>query len=243
MTIALLSLASPARAQRQPSGTSAQETPPAEQKAPGDQSQAAGALQKRTKQLGRVFGIMPNYTTVEPGSHPPPLTVGTKFKIAAKMSFDPYAFVVAGFSAAIGQAENSDPSWGQGLSGYGKRTGSAFASQAIGNFMKGAVFPSLLHQDPRYFRLGKGSFAHRFGYSLSRIVVARSDSGTSQFNYSRVAGNASAAAISNIYRPPEERTVSSTMSTFGTQIAIDLLGNELKEFWPDIHRKLLRSKN
>lgn len=239
--LALLCLAVPAWAQKQPSEFSPPRVSQSEQPAAaaqGDKPTPAGPGKH-----GRIFGIIPNYAAAEVGSHPPPLTSRAKFIIAAKISSDPYAFAVVGLTAGIGQAENSDPSWGQGLAGYGKRYASALATQTIGNFLSGAVLPSLLRQDPRYYRLGKGSITHRFEYSLSRLAVTRSDSGHRQFNYSAIVGNVSAAGISNLYRAHEERTVSATLTTAGTQFALALFGNELREFWPDIQRKLFRRGN
>ena len=103
--------------------------------------------------------------------------------------------------------------------------------------MTGAIFPSLLRTDPRYYRMGEGTVRQRLRYSLSRILVTRTDSGHRAFNFSELGGSAAGAAISNLYYPAQDRTVSNNLTTWGTQIAIDCFGNELKEFWPDIHRK------
>ncbi len=133
----------------------------------------------------------------------PPLTSGQKFKVVFRSSFDPVQYAWYGFLSAISQAENSEPGYGQGWQGYAKRYGSAFADGTIENFMTGAVFPSLLHQDPRFFQLGKGTFTHRTEYAVSRIFITRTDSGKAQFNYSEIVGSALSAAIStNTYRSP-----------------------------------------
>ena len=181
---------------------------------------------------------MPNYLTVQNETQVKPLTPGQKFKITAEGTFDPYEFVIVGVLAGIRQADNSSPAFGQGAAGFGKRYAAGFADQAIGNIMVGGVFPSLLRTDPRYFQLGKGRFAHRFGYALSRIVVARKDSGGHTFNFSEFLGNGAATGISTLYYPAQDRSVSSSLSNWSTQLAVDALGNELKEFWPDIHRKI-----
>jgi hypothetical protein len=108
--------------------------------------------------------------------------------------------------------------------------------------MVGAVMPSVFHQDPRYFQLGKGSFWHRFGYALSRTVVTRGDSGKTQFNVSEIAGNGIAGLISNTYHPASDRSLEETGQTWATQIGVDAIGFELKEFWPDIRRKFFKKK-
>ena len=181
---------------------------------------------------------MPNYLTVDSQSHVKPVSWKEKFAMAAKGSFDPYEFTIVGIVAGIRQAENSSPGFGQGAEGYAKRYGAAFADQVDGNVMVGGVFPTILKIDPRYFQLGKSSRWHRFGYAFSRIFVARTDSGRHMFNLPEFAGNATAIAISNFYYPEADRSWSSSLYGWGTQMGIDAFGNELKEFWPDIHHYL-----
>ena len=104
--------------------------------------------------------------------------------------------------------------------------------------MVGGVYPTILKIDPRYFQLGRGSFLHRFSYAMNRIFIARTDSGRSMFNVPEFAGNATAIAISNVYYPAADRGFSPSLSDWGTQMGLDAFGNELKEFWPDIHHYL-----
>jgi len=143
-----------------------------------------------------------------------------------------------GVLAAKSQAEDDDEAWGQGVKGYAKRYAAGFADQAIGNFMTGAVYPSLLHQDPRYYRLGHGGFWHRGFYAATRVIVTRGDSGAKQFDYSEFLGDASAAGIATLYHTKANRNLDGAAETFATQIAVDALGNVLKEFWPDVRKKL-----
>ena len=186
----------------------------------------------------RMFYVMPNYLTVDSRAQVKPLSWKEKFAISAKGSFDPYEFTVVGIVAGIRQAENSSPGFGQGAEGYAKRYGAAFADQVDGNVMVGGLFPTILKIDPRYFQLGRGSFLHRFGYAIDRIFIARTDSGSYMFNIPEFAGNATAIAISNVYYPAADRSFSSSLSDWGTQMGLDAFGNELKEFWPDIHHYL-----
>ncbi|MFZ0213305.1 MAG: hypothetical protein WBE20_10680 [Candidatus Acidiferrales bacterium] len=191
----------------------------------------------------RMFYVMPNYLTVQNEAEVQPLTWKGKFDITARGAFDPYEFAIVGVLAGIRQAHDAYPAFGEGAAGYGKRYGAAFADQVDGNMMVGAVFPSILRTDPRYYQLSHGRFIHRFGYALSRILISRSDSGRNVFNISEFAGNGVAAGISNLYYPAQDRSASSTVSNWGTQLSVDGFGNELKEFWPDIHRKLHKRKN
>jgi hypothetical protein len=191
----------------------------------------------------RLFYALPNFLTLENGSKLPPLTVKQKFAVVARGSFDYVIFPWYGFLAGLSQAENSEPGYGQGAEGYGKRYGAAFADGTIENFMTQAVMPSILHQDPRYFQLGHGSFVHRTLYAASRNIVTRTDSGHSQFNFSEVIGGGASAFISTYsYHPEADKTVSNTIKVWGTQYGYDTITLVVKEFWPDIRRKMNHRK-
>ena len=164
----------------------------------------------------RLMFALPNFLTLENSAHVPPLTTGQKFRVVARSSFDYVEIPWYGFQAGISQAENSEPGYGQGAAGYGKRFGAAAADGTIENFMTSAIFPSVFHQDPRYFQLGKGSFVHRAAYALSRILITRTDSGHNQFNVSEVFGSALAAAISTYsYHPRTDKTILNTAGVWG----------------------------
>lgn len=188
----------------------------------------------------RIFSLVPNYDTVttEKNASLNPMTAGQKFKMATQNSFDPGEFITTGIISGVYQAFDVEPQLGQGGVGYAKRYGIVFADQTVENYTVGAIFPSLFHQDPRYYRMAQGGFWRRTGYSLTRIVVTRGDSGRAEFNGSEILGAASAAAIGNAYHPSEDRTLSGNASTFGTDVLVDTLSNVVKEFWPDIEHKL-----
>ena len=241
----------------QPPATGAGQTPeqtppPAKPSAgqPADQSQGQGKDKdsQRAKNAAndesgtskdRLFFALPNFLTLENAGQVPPLTAGQKFKVVAQGSFDPIQIVWYGALSGISQAEDSEPGYGQGAQGYGKRYGAYAADGTIENFFVGAILPSVLHQDPRYFQSGQGSFFDRTGYSVSRIFVTRSDSGHSQFNFSEIFGSAIAAGISTYsYHPHADRTLPNTASVWGSQVGYDTITLVVKEFWPDIRRKL-----
>lgn len=234
---------SPVVAQQQPTADPKIEAP---KQSKSDQTQdkpdASVGKSKLEQETGtvndRIFAVLPNYGTVETNKVLQPLTSGQKFRLSAASVFDWGAFGFNGALSAIAQARNDPPAWGQGWGAYGKRYGASFADNSIGTFMTTAVFPSLLHEDPRYFQMGKGSFSHRFTYGWKRLFVTPTDSGSMRFNYSESVGNAAAAAISNVYHPVDDRTASRNATTFGLLIFYDGLANELKEFWPDIRRKV-----
>jgi hypothetical protein len=186
----------------------------------------------------RLFYVLANYSTVERHDEFGTLPPKTKFKLSVKTMTDPITVSFLGAIALMGQARNSDPSYGQGLKGYSKRYATTYTDTAVGTLMTTSVFPTLLHQDPRYFQLGTGGAWHRVKYSVSRIFLTRSDSGKSQFNYSEIVGNAVAAGISNTYHPAYQRNFGNTMSVWGPDILLNTFCNLAKEFWPDLRRKI-----
>lgn len=222
---------------------SAQTTPPEEADRIAAVPPPQATVIPKQQEDKRILGILPNYRTLPAFDEAvPPLTPREKFVLAAKDSFDYSAVLVAGFYAGLGQLQDQYPAYGQGGAGYGKRFAGAFADQVIGNFMSEAIFPTVFHQDPRYYRMGRGGFRKRCAYAVSRIWLIRGDNGKTQFNWGEIAGNAAAAGISTAYYPADNRTFSDTASKWGTQIATDAGFNIIKEFWPEIKRVVFRSK-
>jgi hypothetical protein len=243
-------------AQAQGQGT----PPPASPQLPSDEDAQGPSGQGKVAGTSndRLFFTLPNFLSLENGGHVAPLTPRQKFKVVFRGSFDYVQLPWYALLSGISQAENSEPGYGQGANGYAKRNGSAFADGTIESFMTGAILPSLLHQDPRFFQSSEGGLARRTGHAVSRILVTRTDSGCPQFNYSEILGSALAAAIStSSYHPrafitvryntegmptyvhnASDRTLPNTASIWGTQIGYDTIAIVVKEFWPDIHRKL-----
>jgi hypothetical protein len=212
---------------------------PASSQQSGQQPEAgqeSGKNQKGTSN-DRILWTMPNFLTMENADKLPPLTAKEKFQVTARGVFDPFEFVLIAFVAGINQASNSNPSYGQGMQGYAKRYGTAYADNAIENFMASAVFPSILHQDPRYYQLGHGGFWRRAEHAVGRVVVTRSDDGEKQLNYSELGGAFAAAAISTYtYHPHSERGIGNVTSVWASQMGWDSVTYMIKEFWPDLRK-------
>lgn len=189
-----------------------------------------------------IFWIIPNYREDESGAEFTPLSAGEKWKMAFDDSFDPTAFLVAGVFAGTSMLQRQY-AFNDGLAGFGQYYAGAFADQAIGNIMTEAVFPIVLHQDPRYFVKGTGGFWRRTGYAMSREFITRGDDGRNHFNTSELGGNAVAAGISNLYYPAENRSLANTANKWGQQIGLDAAFNIMKEFWPDIRQKMEHEKD
>jgi len=198
----------------------------------GGQSDRSDDKHAPGKASTHMFGVLPNYATVENAAAVTAITTRQKFRMASLNTFDPYVYPFVGAVATLNRT------YGPGESGYVKQYAASLADNAIGNFLTTAVLPSVFHQDPRYFERGSGGFFSRIAYAASRSVVTRGDSGRAQFNISEIAGNGMAAGLSNIYYPVAARTVTSTLSRWGMQVLWDTLSNELKEFWPDVRQRL-----
>jgi hypothetical protein len=184
----------------------------------------------------RILGVLPNYRTAPISAESQPLTTHQKFTIALKDSFDWPVYFVSGAFAGLYQLENQNPSFGQGVKGYARRYATSFGDQTIGNMMTEAIMPTLLREDPRYFRVGSGGIWHRAIYAASRVMITRTDAGHSSFNFGEWIGNGATAAIGNLYYP-QERSASDVWQRTYTQVATDAFSQELKEFWPDIKRR------
>jgi hypothetical protein len=207
------------------------------QEKPSSQEGQSSTETKPKKESERIFGVVPAYSITDT-KNLPPLKSKDKFHLFVKGTLDPFPFVVYGIQAGVEQANGTHSGYGQGAAGYARRFGAALGDGTSARFFSTYAFPSLLHQDPRYFRKGEGSGWSRVGYSISRGFVTRSDSGKSQPNWSNLMGKFSGAGLSNLYYPPEDRGASLTLSRVAISLSYQMLGNLAIEFWPEIHHKI-----
>lgn len=190
----------------------------------------------------RIYGVLANYRTAGYMAKYEPITAKEKFKIATGDSFSWNIFLLAAGFAGIGQLEDSNPSFGEGVKGYAHYYWTAMVDQAVGNYMTEAIFPTMLHEDPRYFRRGEGSAWVRTKWAVGQIFRTRKDDGGYEFNYSEIVGNGVAAAISDAYHP-NARDVSDTIENWWVYVGTDTISNVLKEYWPDFKRKVLHHRD
>jgi len=188
------------------------------------QEEAKVELQAEEKQ--RVLGVIPNfYVTYVPNAAP--LSSKQKFQLAWKATIDPVTFGVTAGTAGIEQGLDYYSGYGQGAQGYGKRFGATYADTVLGNFIGGAILPSLLKEDPRYFYKGTGSTRSRVLYAIATAVICKKDNGRWGANYSNIAGSFIASGIANVYYPVSDRggalTVESALIGIGATSAADLL--------------------
>jgi Carboxypeptidase regulatory-like domain len=183
--------------------------------------------QIKTQEKQRVLGVVPNfYVTYEHNAVS--LSPKQKFELAWKTTLDPVNFGVTGAIAGIQQAQNDFSGYGQGAQGYAKRYGASYADFVVSTYIGGAMLPSLLKQDPRYFYKGSGSKRSRALYAIANSVICKGDNGRWQANYSSIIGSLAAGGISNLYYPAENRdglqlTFENALIGIGESAAVNLL--------------------
>lgn len=219
-------------------GTSTPQAPAAQTDAEKSQHEKAEE-QIKEQEKQRVLGVVPSFNI----SYRPDavsLTAAQKLQLAFRSSVDPVAFGAAVLIAGYHEALDDDTGFGWGAEGFGKRGGAAYLDAFDGTIIGNGILPAILHQDPRYFRLGHGTKTHRLLYALSTNVVCRHDnSGRREPNYSNVGGNIISGAISNLYYPSSNSGWGETVTNGLTVTAEGGVGSLFQEFWPDISRKFL----
>jgi hypothetical protein len=176
-----------------------------------------------------VAKILPNFYSSYDWNAPP-MMAKQKFQLSARSLIDPVTFLAVAGIAGAEQNRNIFPAYGSGIEGYGKRYGAALANHVTGNLFAKAIYPSIFHQDPRYFYKGTGSGTSRAYYAVSSAFITRSDSGKRVPNYSHILGGFTAAAISNLYYPEADRGASLVLLNGFADIGADAAANLVREF-------------
>ena len=211
------------------------QTAPVAQQAPPTKSQ------KLEGEHPRLFWIFPTYTVADSKSARP-LTARGKWRLFVKNETDPFTVGWVAFEAGFAQANNDFSGYGQGAAGYGKRFGAGLADETAAGFFGTFLFPSLLHQDPRYYRLGAGPFKKRLGHALIRSVLTHKDSGGRAFNWSGILGSIATSSLSNAYYPEGNRGVGATSSRVAMSIPSSMIDELLNEFGPDLEKRFGKVK-
>jgi hypothetical protein len=200
------------------------------------------------RQTKRILGIVPNFRSVSVNAQLPAQSPREKFIGFAEDSFDYSSFVFIGLLSGVSQLQGSTPEFHTGPPAFARYYWHNFADQTDENLWVGFLLPVALHQDARYYTLGSGSKVRhngavkRVGYAFSRILITRTDSGGSNFNFSEVVGSGTSSAISNLYYPSSNRTWTKTGQRWALNVGIDGATFIFKEFWPDINRAIFHNK-
>jgi len=221
--------------QQAQSGSGTPATPPPAQ--PGTDGSALG------RQTKRILFVVPNFRAVSADQHLPPQTVKEKFKTALLDSLDYSDFIFVAGQAGVAMANNSYPEFRQGAAGYGRYYWHTLADAINENTFVEFIMPTVLHQDTRYYTLGKGGVVKRLGYAFSRVAITRTDSGKRAFNASEFLGAGAFSGVANLYYPSQERTFTKTYQRWITNLAIDSCTFAFKEIWPDINNSIFHQKD
>ncbi len=193
-----------------------------------ESTQEIAVEQVKSEEKQRGFAIIPNFYAVY-NSNPAPLTTGLKFRLALRVARDPFTFSGVALLAGADQAADT-PSYVQGAKGFGERFVANYANSFSDIMLEGAILPSLLHQDPRYYYKGSGTAKSRMAHVVESLFVARGDDGRAQPNYSVLGGSLASAGLENLYYPRADRGVGLFLQSFGTTTAIHLAVRTLDEF-------------
>jgi hypothetical protein len=196
---------------------------------------SSSSISSDTEQTKRILGIIPNFRSVSPDVVLPPQTAKEKFTIGLQDTFDYSNFIFVGAQAGLSQATNAYPAFHQGARGYSRYYWHTFADQSDENIWVESILPVAFHEDSRFYTLGHGGFLKRTAYSLSRVIITRTDSGTESFNASEIIGAGGAAGISSAYYPKQYCTWTKTGQRWLTNIILDAANFGVREFWPDVH--------
>jgi hypothetical protein len=239
LLLAMVASAGSAIGQDKPEAPTPKTTSPPESRAASEQSpwHSSGSAAPQDDNPKRILGIIPNFqTTNDTPVEQEPLTVKEKYVLAWHQSVDISAHFGNAFQAALQQASNGQPHYGQGWGPYAQRFGAAEADQVTSSFFIFGFLPHVLHEDPRYFRKARGSAWTRIRYAATRTVITRTDSGNPTFNTPQVFGQLLQQGISTSYYPQQDRSASAVFQNWGVNLAYTSAYFVLKEFYPDFLR-------
>jgi len=189
--------------------------------------------------LTGMLGLL--FTGVSPAQQADPISWESKLSFHASAAYSPWS--LAGTAAYSGFLQGIDfpREWGQGMSGYGKRLGSGLAYAGVRNTMSFAL-DTTLHEDPRYYRSADTGFWRRMKHAFRGTILTRTDAGGETLAWWRLGSAYGATYVSNQWYPDRVNTVKLDLTEGTTQIGFDFLANVGAEFWPDVKKKVFRSK-
>ena len=206
----------------------------------GKQSTQPAAPSSAAEATSTFIGYATNGSFIFPdiATSPGPLTNAGKFKLFVNQSISPPYIFVAAAGAAIEQSRDVPEGYGQGWGAYGGRFGANMARGSSSSFFGTFLFPSVLHEDPRFFPQSNPSLWRALKHSTQRIFVTRNDSGKDVFNTSGLLGPLASEALANVYLPASEQTVGRTLSRFAIDLSWRVGGNMFKDYWPTFFRNM-----
>lgn len=145
------------------------------------------------------------------------------------------------FGAAVSQARNDPPEWGQGASGYGSRFASGYGRTLTSRTIRFGV-AAIDHEDPRFHPTNETGFARRAAVAVYHVFIVPRDDGSQMPALSRFAGIYGAAFLANAWYPESRANPSHALLRGTTALSATVGWNVFREFWPDIKNSLHRHK-
>ncbi len=216
-----------------PAGSSSSPQPAQTAPETKEQQQERAKQELEAEEKQRLLGVVPMFN-VQSNANAAPMTSKQKYQLFFKSSTDWYQFAITAIDGGLSMAGNEYASYGEGVEGFAKYWGAAYADTFDGNLWGNAILTSWWKEDPRYYRMGHGNFFKRAGYSAVTTVWCKRDKGTWGPNYANVAGNFIGGTISNLYYPANDRGVELTLGRGASVTYEGIVGAEIAEFWPDI---------
>lgn len=201
---------------------------------PSSATRGAQTVPADEQQPKRILGLMPNYRAVSAGVRPPPPGAKESFIIATENNFDYSQYVFVGLTSLMAEGTNTHPEFGKGVGGYWSYYWRGYIDKSAGDYLIIFAFPTLFHEDERYFAMGQGSFWKRTEYSGMSVFITPDYHGKNTFNWAEILGRGVSQAVSLTYYPSSVATPSSYFSKFGYAVGRDALTNVFREFYPDI---------
>ncbi|HTV54764.1 MAG TPA: carboxypeptidase-like regulatory domain-containing protein [Terriglobia bacterium] len=192
-------------------------------------SEEVARQQVKAQETQRVFGVIPNFYISYEGNNTAPMTPEMKFQMALRVSYDPVTVAGVALTAGLRQASDT-PDYQEGVKGYGERFGAVAADGFSDIMIGGAILPSLLHEDPRYFYQGTGTTRSRLWHAISSPFWSRRDNGSWGPNYSSMGGDVASSALANLYYPESNRGSGLVFSQFGIATAERIAASVAQEF-------------
>jgi len=221
------------------SGQATQAGPLGQAASAGQADAGVQSVPTSQQQPKRILGVMPNFRAVSAGEIPPPPTPKQAFIIATKNSFDYSSFIFVGITSLLAEGTDAHPQLGKGMPGFGRYYWRGLVDKTDGNYLVIFALPTVLHEDERYYAMGKGNFFKRGIYAATRILITPDYHGHNTVNASEIFGRAMAQGISTTYYPSQDRTLGALAVKFGWATGRDALTNVFREYWPDIATHVL----
>ncbi len=179
----------------------------------------------------RTLLLFPGYETVHQiDGTVAPLKVRQKYELAYRKTVDISFPAQAALFALASQPGFYGPQYGAGAGPYAERVGYYAASIASSNLFADGLMPSLLHQDPRYFRKGSGSIASRTWWALRSEFICEGDNGREAINGSKIVGYAMSTALTGAYGPNGPEGAGKTAESYGVKFGVNFVANMFREF-------------